>query len=373
MTQLVTWCSDAGIVIAGIIKGTSGMETMALDYEACGAKWIGSSRLEQLKHAKDAGVKVPLMMIRIPMMSELEELVDICEYSLQSERATIDRIDEILESNRTHGATTHKVILMVDLGDLREGVFAPDCSVVDGKTIQNGYDFTELAELALHVEKDLDNVELAGIGTNLGCYGSVMPDKNNMHVLADAADAVEQAIGRRLDVISGGATSSLMPVFDHEMPVRSDGTPYINMLRIGAVSMTGPMEDIRVDYDRREIDVMRDDALTLLAEVIEVKTKSTYPIGRFGVNAFGERPAYVDRGIRTRALLAVGRADYGECADIIPQLEGAEVIGASGDHTILDIEECKTKPEVGDIIAFKLRYSAILRLTSSENVKRYDE
>ena len=117
---------------------------------------------------------------------------------------------------------------------------------------------------------------------------------------------------------------------------------------------------------------MYDDVFTLQAEVIEVKTKPTHPIGKLGVDAFGNRPKYVDRGNRRRALLAIGRADYGEIGDIIPQLEGAEVVGASGDHTILDIEDCKEQVRVGDVITFKLLYTAILRLTSSENVTIYE-
>ena len=146
----------------------------------------------------------------------------------------------------------------------------------------------------------------------------------------------------------------------------------INLLRIGAIIFCGPLEDLRTCYGRKEVDGLHDDVFTLQAEVIEVKTKATHPIGKLGVDAFGKRSVYVDRGMRRRALLAIGRADYGDIGDIIPQLEGAEVIGASGDHTILDVEDCKEPVRVGDVITFKVRYSAILSLTSSENVTKYE-
>ena len=107
---------------------------------------------------------------------------------------------------------------------------------------------------------------------------------------------------------------------------------------------------------------------TLEAEVIEVNTKPTHPIGELGVNAFGEKAVYTDRGDRKRAILAIGRVDYGDIGDILPQLEGSEVTMASGDHTILDIEDCKEDIRVGDTVRFSLKYSAILRLTASENV-----
>lgn len=342
MKTVVGWCRDAGIDVAGVIKATTGMESVARDYELSGAKWIASSRLEQLARAKAAGVKIPMMMIRIPMISELDELVQVCDYSLQSELATLKAINEAA----ARAGRVHNVILMADLGDLREGFFETE----------------ELVDTAAYVEQHLGSLHLAGIGTNLGCVGSVKPTEEKMLMLAERAEAVEKAIGRPLEIVSGGATSSLMPVFDGVMPAK------INMLRIGAVVYCGPIEDLRTCYGREELDVMSDGAFMLEAEVIELNTKPTHPIGELGVDAFGQRPVYVDRGRRRRAILAVGRADYGDIGDIIPQLDGAEVTMASGDHTILDIEDCSEELRVGDTVKFKLKYSAILRLTASENI-----
>ena len=342
MTQVVKWCSDAGIDVAGVIKVSNGMASLALDYEYCGAKWIASSRLEQLKRAKTEGIRLPLMMIRIPMISELAEMVRICDYSLQSEFAVLKE----LESEALNAGRTHNVILMVDLGDLREGFFEKE----------------ELLDVAQYVEDKFEAVHLAGIGTNLGCYGSVIPTEDKMLQLVDYAEAVENRIGRPLEIISGGATSSLMPLFDGKMPKR------INMLRIGAISACGSMENLRTVYGRKEVEVLSDEAFTLEAEVIEVKTKASYPIGELGVDAFGRKPKYKDRGMRQRALLAIGRQDYGDIDSIIPMLEGAELIGASSDHSILDIEDCSEIIRVGDIVKFKLGYSAIMWLGSSDNV-----
>lgn len=342
MRTVVGWCREAGIDVAGVIKATTGMASVALDYESCGAKWIASSRLEQLARAKKAGVKVPLLMIRVPMVSELDDLVELCDYSLQS---SIDTL-KALETAAAGTGRIHNVILMADLGDLREGFIEKE----------------ELVAAAEYVENELSFVRLAGIGTNLGCVGSVKPNEEKMLMLTDWAEAVEEAIGRPLDVVSGGATSSLMPLFDGVMPQK------INMLRIGAVIFCGPLEDIRTSYGYEEIDAMSDECFMLEAEVVETNVKPTYPIGDLGVDAFGNKPEYIDRGCRRRAILAVGRADYGDICDLVPMLEGAEVTLASGDHTILDIEDCAEELHVGDIVKFKLRYSAILRLSSSENV-----
>lgn len=346
MRTVVGWCNEAGIDVAGVIKVSGGLASTALDYEACGAKWIASSRLEQLARAKDAGVKIPMLMIRVPMLSELDEMVRVCEYSLQSEFNTLKALDEAA----IKAGKIHNVILMADLGDLREGFFDPE----------------ELIDVAKYTEEVLTGLHLAGVGTNLGCYGSVMPTEEKMKHLVRCAEAVEKTIGRRLEIISGGATSSMMPMFDGVMPER------VNMLRIGGASFLGSNEETCRIYGRKEMDILHDDAITLEAEVIEVRTKPTHPIGKLGVNAFGKKAVYKDRGDRRRALLAIGGADFGDYTDILPQLEGSFILGCSGDHTILDIEDCKEKVHVGDVIKFKLYYTAILHLSSSENVKKYE-
>lgn len=342
METVIGWCSRAGIDVTGVIKGTNGMASVALDYERCGARRIASSRLEQLRRIREAGVKLPLMMIRVPMISELEEMVGLCDYSLQGSPDTIDALEEVLAAK----GAEHRVILMADLGDLREGLIDKD----------------EFVRTAKHIEDDLPHVHLAGIGTNLGCVGSVVPTKDKMEMLTGWAKAVEEAIGRPLEIVSGGATSSLMPVMDGVMP------PKVNNLRIGALVLCGPLEDYRTCYGREEADVLSDEVFVLEAEVIEAGVKPTHPVGELGVNAFGERAEYVDRGERKRVLLAIGRADYGDIGDIIPMLSGAEVTMASGDHTVMDVEDCSEDLKVGDKVKFKLRYSAILRLTASENV-----
>ncbi len=342
METVIGWCDKAGIGVAGVIKGSTGMTSVALDYESCGAKWIASSRLEQLKRAREAGVKLPLMMIRVPMISELEEMAELCGYSLQSSMDTLDALERVLAAKDMK----HSVILMADLGDLREGIF----------------ERTEFVRTAKHIEDELPHVLLAGIGTNLGCVGSVVPTKEKMETLAGLAEAVEDTIGRPLEIVSGGATSSLMPVIDGVIPHK------INNLRIGALVLCGPLEDYRTCYGREEADVLSDEVFTLEAEVIEAGVKPTHPVGELGVNAFGERAKYVDRGNRKRVLLAIGRADYGDIGDIVPMLEGAEVTMASGDHTIMDIEDSGKELKVGDKVKFKLKYTAILRLTASENV-----
>lgn len=345
MKKLSSKCGEQGIEIAGIIKATNGTVAAAEDFVAGGAKLIGSSRLDQLKRAKESGIKVPLLLIRIPMLSEISEMVDFVDISLNSEMVVLEAINKVaLEKG-----TTHKVILMADLGDLREGFF----------------DLDELVETAVKIENEMRGLVLAGIGTNLGCYGSVIPTEDKMVALAELADRVEAKIGRGLEYVSGGATTSLLGVYHGYMPEK------INMLRLGAGPLIGPLEDVRLCYNLEAMDEL-DTPFVLKAEVIELKMKASYPQGELGVDAAGKKREYVDKGMRKRALLAIGRADYGDIDDLVPEMKGTSVIGASGDHTIIDVEDASEDVKIGDIMTFKLKYSALLNLAESEDVKKYE-
>ena len=114
---------------------------------------------------------------------------------------------------------------------------------------------------------------------------------------------------------------------------------------------------------------MHKDAFTLEAEVIEVKDKPSHPVGQLGIDAFGHIQTYVDRGIRKRALIGVGKVDIADPFDIFPREKGIEVLGASSDHTILDIQDCPDMIEVGDILEFDLNYGSLVHLTSAPDIE----
>ena len=112
-----------------------------------------------------------------------------------------------------------------------------------------------------------------------------------------------------------------------------------------------------------------DDAFTLEAEIIELKEKQSVPIGETGVDAFGNKPVYEDRGIIRRAIIAVGRQDVDPDA-LSPMDEKIDILGASSDHLILDVSKSDNEYHVGGIVNFKLSYSSLLRATTSGYVER---
>ena len=338
---VISRCRGMGIRVCGVVKGVDGLPEAARVLRAAGAEELGTSRLEQVAKCRAAGVPGPWLLIHIPGLTELPDVVALCETSLQSEWPTLLALEEeCLRQNKTHC-----VIVMTDLGDLREGFWDKD----------------ELVDVCERVERELPHVHLAGIGVNLTCYGSTKPTPEKMNELVGLARQVEQRIGRKLEIVSGGATSSFTLVHWGTMPAG------VNHLRIGEAILLG--KDLQVDWGIRDMDYLRMDALTLRAEVVEVKDKPTYPIGEFAIDAFGRKPVYEDRGIRRRAILALGRADVGELESLIPREPGLTVIGGSSDHCIVDVEDCPRRLQVGDIVEFSLCYSHMLYATARSDMR----
>lgn len=339
-TRIVTdLCRKNGISVAGIIKGYGGIKECSESMAKGGCAQLGSSRIEQLKKLKESNIEIPLMLIRIPMMCELEDAVKYSDICLVSERDTLTEIQsEAKKQNKSYG-----IVLMYDLGDLREGVFSRD----------------ELLGLALYVENELSNLKLEGIGSNLTCYGSVAPTNKNLKELSDAAEMIEQKIGRSLNIISGGGTTSLPAL------VRGDFPEKINHLRIGEGIIN--TQDLPL-YWNCNIEGLDADTFVLKAQIVELNSKPTYPIGELVVNAFGEVAHYDDRGIRKRAIVALGNQDVCDATKMIPKDKKIKILGASSDHTILDIEDCKNEYKLGDIIEFNVLYPAMLFSSLSDYV-----
>jgi predicted amino acid racemase len=332
-------CGGAGIDVAGVVKVANGDAVCARTMYENGCRWIASSRMDQLEQLRREAPDIPLLLVRIPMISEADALVRAADMSLNSD------IDVLRAVNAAAGraGVTHEVIIMIELGDLREGV----------------WDGGEYVAMALEVENDLTNLRLAGTGTNLGCYGSISPTREKMEELIAATERIESAIGRRLDIISGGGSTSLPLVMRGDMPER------VNHLRVG--------EGIVINKDNEDlygvtIGGMSRDAIVLKAEVIETRVKPSHPIGEIAYDAFRNKPTYVDRGDRRRALLGVGKVDYGYADQIAPRAGGVELLGASSDHTILDIEDAVDDISVGDVLTFDTFYAAVAFLSSSPGV-----
>ena len=223
LAALVERCHDSLIEVAGVVKAVSSLPEIVRVYEESGVKFIATSRTSQMRAIREAGIcKKPLMLIRIPMLSELPDVVELCDISLQSDIIVLRALNEEAKKQ----GKVHEVILMMDLGDLREGFWNEE----------------DALDAALEIEHELKNLRLAGVGVNLSCYGSVLPTKRNMQGLVSLASDIEREIGRKLDYISGGASTSAYMAMNGTMPYR------INLLRLGDIGLRGETDNFAPDF-----------------------------------------------------------------------------------------------------------------------------
>lgn len=332
---LVDLCKEYGIVVAGVTKVFCGNPEIADAYVKGGVEYLADSRVENLIKLKD--INLPKILLRLPMISEAKEVVKWADISLNSELDTI----KALSDAAVEISTIHNIILMVDLGDLREGYF----------------DENELYDVVEEILK-LGGVKLVGIGTNLTCYGGVIPSEENLGRLVKISKNIKEKHNMDLEIISGGNSSSL------HLLLKNKEIKGINMIRLGESLVLGK----ETAYGNN-IENTNDDVFQLVAEIIEVKEKPSVPVGEIGRDAFGKVPTFVDKGIRKRIICAIGKQDVDiDC--LSPTDKDITILGGSSDHLILDGTESKKKYKVGDKLKFKLSYGGILSTMTSEYVKK---
>lgn len=335
-TEIITnICKEYGIDVVGVTKVSSGSIELAKTFIEGGVKTIGDSKINNLKVYENLPVKK--MLVRIPMISEAEDVVKYADISLNSEIEVIKALSQEAEKI----GKIHEVILMIDVGDLREGIFDEDEVI---KTVE------EIIKLK--------GVKLKGIGTNLTCYGCIIPSKENLSKLIDIKEKIRDKFNIELEVISGGNSSSLCLIQNGQMPKG------INQLRLGTALLLGLVE---VTWTR--IPGTYIDAFKLIAEIAEIKKKPSKPIGEPAMDAFRNTPTFEDKGDMIRAICAVGKQDC-DPQFMIPEDERIEILGGSSDHLILDITKCKDDYKVGDKISFVLDYVAILRSMTSPHINK---
>jgi len=330
-------CSKHGIKVVGITKGCCAITEVGQAMIDGGIDILGDSRIENLRELKKAELKVETMLIRIPMLSEVDRVLDWADISLNSEISVIKSLSQEALKRKI----VHRIILMIDLGDLREGIMPDDVLQMVGEI------------------RKLSGVKLVGTGANFCCVSGVMPTRENLTKLVKLTEGIEKKYHMNLEVVSGGSTSVLKLVEDELIPDK------INQLRIGVGILLG-QDDVRL----RNIAGTYQDTFILTAEVIEVKEKPSLPRGEIGRDAFGEVPVFQDLGIRKRAILAIGKQDI-HLNSLVPLEKEVKIVGASSDHLIIDITDFKEELKVGDEVKFRLNYPALLSATTSKYINKY--
>ncbi len=279
-------------------------------------------------------------LLRIPMPCEVEDVVKYVDLSFNSELSTL----RLLNEEAAKQDKIHKILLMIDMGDLREGIF-----------FKNEDTIMDTVQEILGMK----NIELYGVGVNLTCYGAIIPKQDNLGGLVEIAKKIEDRFGIKLKMVSGGNSSSIYLAEKKELP---EG---ITNLRLGESFILGNDTAYLT-----KLPGTTDEGLILEAQIVELKEKPSIPIGEVGVDAFGEKPEYEDRGIIKRAIIAVGKQDT-DLGGMIPLDPKVDILGGSSDHTLLDVTKSDKEYKVGDVVSFKLEYGAVLKLATSPYVTKF--
>jgi predicted amino acid racemase len=333
-------CASHGIEITAVTKVFGADPQIAKVLTDGGIKILCDSRVANLKNLKD--LPAEKWLIRPPMLSEVPDLVQYADASLNSEIAVIRAIDE--EAGRQ--GRRHKIILMADLGDIREGYV----------------DYDELVAVSREVES-LPHVDMYGVGVNLTCFSFIQYDTEKLSQLVKIRDRVANAVGHEIPVISGGNSAAIYLMLHNGIPKG------VNTLRLGESVLFG-RERSHYTY----LPGTYNDVFMLDCEIVELKYKPSLPWGTVGVDSYGKKPEFIDRGPhRLKAICALGKQDFDveTTATVDPDIY---LLGASSDHLMIDVTDSRETYHVGDVIRLRLGYFSTMRAFTSKYVtKQYIE
>ena len=186
--QMRALASKAGLEMGRVTKSFTADRKIVETVVDEGVDFLADARIANIKSYTDLPVKK--LLLRIVQDCEIEEVIKYADISLNSEIETIRKMDKEAQKQ----GKTHKVVLMVDLGDLREGIF-----------YENEEEILKVAEEI----NSLKNIDLHGVGVNLTCYGAIIPKNDNLSRLVKIAEKIEAKLGFNLPIISGGNSSSI--------------------------------------------------------------------------------------------------------------------------------------------------------------------
>ncbi|AJR05121.1 alanine/ornithine racemase family PLP-dependent enzyme [Photobacterium gaetbulicola] len=332
--NMVSACHSYGVSPAGVTKLACAYPEVGQAIINGGIHLLADSRIANLK--KIQRLDAEKMLLRIPAISEADDVVHYADISLNSELTTLEALSDA--AVRQH--KTHQIILMHDLGDLREGAF-----------------YEEETIALSHKAMAMPGIEVVGLGTNLACYGGVEPTAENQSKLVSLARQIESELGITLKYISGASSAALPLMLNGQLPQD------INQLRLGASLLMG------IGLNDDPIPNTQQDTFDLTAEIVELKIKPSVPINSTALDAFGNKPEFVDRGLRKRAICAIGKQDV-DISEITPKDKDIIVIGGSSDHLIIDINDSQTDYHTGSLVEFELSYGGVLQCMTSEYVTK---
>lgn len=304
-----------------------------------GTNEIHDSRISNLKAIKKIKPEVQTVYIKPPAKRAIKSLVKYADVSFNTQLETIQLIsDEAAKQGKVH-----KVIIMIEMGDLREGVMGED-----------------LMDFYSSVFK-LPNIEIIGIGTNLNCLNGVMPSHDKLVQLSLYKQLINAKFNRHIKWATGGSSVTIPLLLKKVIPKGNNHFRVGETLFLGNNLVTG--ETIRG---------MKNDVFKLYGEIIELMEKPRVPMGEMGMNVAGEQVTYDEKDFGKtayRAILDLGLLDI-DPKNITPEDKAISIIGASSDMIVLDLGNHRKRYQVGGLVPFRLNYMGLLSILNSAYIEK---
>ena len=304
-----------------------------------GIKQVADSRVSNLKTIKKLHPDIETIYIKPPAKRSIPGVVTYADISMNTEVETIRLLSE--EARRQK--KKHKIIIMIELGELREGVLGE-----------------ELMEFYSNVFK-LEHIEVVGIGTNLTCLYGVLPNHDKLIQLSLYEQLIEARFNKQIPYVSGGSSVTIPLIFQKLLPSG------INHFRVGESLFLGT--DV---YHDSTLEHMNPDVFRLYSEIIELSEKPMVPMGEMGTNVEGNEFDFKEKeiGKKTyRAILDLGLLDVDK-QHIRPLDEDINYLGGSSDMMVIDLGENEKAYKVGDLVEFKMDYMGTLRAINSKYIDK---
>jgi len=334
------WMSQHNASWTVVTKVLCGHADSLRALQQLGVQSMGESRLQNLHAIERVIPDFEAWYLRVPTPSSVQEVVSAADVSLNSEREVIRQLNKHAGQQKK----THRIVIMIELGDLREGIL-PGSLVRFYEQVFN-----------------LPHVEVLGIGSNLGCFSGSVPTIDQFTQLVLYRELLELKFKRRLPMISAGSTVVLPLLLDGSLPRA------INHFRIGEALFLG--SDL---VNGGTLQGLRSDVVMLKAEIAEMKEKGLVPLGEVTPTAAtfeNQTDDNLSPGQRGyRAVVSVGELDT-DIAGLTPVNSNHRIAGASSDVMVVNLDDNPEGLKVGDTIMFRTGYSALLRLMSSKYIDK---
>lgn len=322
-----------------VTKVLSGNKMLLTELLKLDINQVCDSRVTNLRIIKGIKPEVETIYIKPPAKRAIPGVIKYADISLNTELATI----KMLSAEAQKQNKKHKIIIMLELGELREGVKSED--------------FVDFYASVFNQK----NIEVIGLGANLNCLYGVLPNRDKLLQLSLYQQIIEAKFDKKLPYVSGGSSVTIPLIFQKLLPHG------INHFRVGETLFLGT--DV---YNDIPLEQMSNNIFMLYSEIIELIEKPIVPEGEMGTNLEGNTFTFEAKDIgqtTVRAIIDIGLLDVE-----IKHLEFVDkditIAGASSDVIVINLGDNKKQYKVGDVIEFKLDYMGTLRIINSRYIDK---